>query len=103
MIGTIFLLALIGFEFFADIFAKQWSLSGSLAKLALAFLAYLLANSAWLWALRKGISLSRGALLFSVSSAILAFAIGVLIFKEPTSRFQLLGALFGIIALILLA
>jgi drug/metabolite transporter (DMT)-like permease len=103
MIGIALLLVLIIFELIADIFAKEWSLSGSLPKASVAFIAYFLANTAWLFAMRKGITLSRGAIIFSVASAILALIVGVLIYKEPTSKYQIVGAIFGIVALALLA
>ena len=102
MIGTILLITLIILELIADIFAKQWSIGGTRLKWILAFLAYMAANAAWLWAMRKGISLSKGALIFSIASAILALIVGIGIYKEEIGRFQILGIVLGIISLFLI-
>lgn len=97
------LVILIAFEMLADIAAKEWSLDSRRWWLAGAsLLAYLLANTSWLIALRNGSGLARGAVLFSVASAILATAIGILLYHEDLSRTQLLGVLLGIASIVLI-
>jgi drug/metabolite transporter (DMT)-like permease len=54
-------------------------------------------------AIRKGSGLARGATLFSIGSALVAIVIGVLIYKEPISRVEQIGLVFGVVAIILLS
>ncbi|MBI4136224.1 MAG: EamA family transporter [Candidatus Vogelbacteria bacterium] len=103
MIWVIPLLVLVLFELIADIFAKEWSLRNYPWLLAVAaLLGYLLANTSWLFALRYGSGLARGAIVFSVASAILAILVGLLFYKEQLSLIQIAGAALGIIALVLI-
>jgi multidrug transporter EmrE-like cation transporter len=97
-----FILALVAFELIADVLAKQFALSGKWVFAVTAILGFILANVAWLVSLRLGIELSKGAILFSVLSAIGAVAIGLIIYQEKVSRFQFLGLLLGVIAIALL-
>lgn len=101
--GPLLLSLLIIFELIADILAKQWSLSGSWIKWIAAFVAYCTANIFWLWALRRGIPLGRGAVLFAVASAVAALVIGIVFYREPTTRTELIGMACGVIAIALLA
>jgi len=103
MSALAFLVLLILFELLADIFAKQWALSGSWSRWAVAIAAYLAANVAWLISMRKGMPLSRGAMIFSVASALLALFVGAVLYKEPVGKSEMFGAVLGVIALILLA
>jgi multidrug transporter EmrE-like cation transporter len=98
----LFLLALVAFELIADIFAKQFAISGKLTLAFYSMLGFIAANAAWIISLRTGAQLSRGAVLFSVLSAIGAAAIGLLVYHEHTSRYQVLGLGAGIIAIVLL-
>ena len=93
---------LIFFESVADIFAKNWSIQRTawLAVVSLSF--YVIANSFWLFALKNGSGLGRGAVIFSVVSALIAVILGVIFYKESVNKFQLLGFLFGIISLVLI-
>lgn len=93
---------LVVFEIFADITAKEWSLGKPswLAILALAF--YVAANAFWLVALRNGSGLGRGAVLFSVASAILAIVIGIVFYKEHASIQQIIGMILGVAAVVLI-
>ncbi len=104
MIAWIIPLAiLIFFEAIADIFAKEWSLGNrSFAYAVLSLVAYLLANSSWLIALKYGSGLARGAIIFSVASAILASVIGLVFYKEQLSTVQLIGVFIGIISIVLI-
>lgn len=94
---------LIIFELIADIFAKEWSLGKhSVVWAGIALLAYLLANTYWLIALKNGSGLARGAIIFSVASAILASIIGLVFYKEQLSILQITGVTLGIISIILI-
>jgi multidrug transporter EmrE-like cation transporter len=93
---------LIVFEIIADIFAKNWSLQRT-AWIAIASLAsYLIANSFWLFALKNGSGLGRGTIIFSVATAIIAVILGIIFYKEPANKFQIIGLFLGIIAIVLL-
>ena len=103
MIWIIPLSILIFFELIADILAKEWSLGKhSILWAGLALLAYLLANTSWLIALKNGSGLARGAILFSVASAILASAIGLIYYKENLSAIQIAGISLGIVSIFLI-
>ena len=93
---------LIIFEGLADIFAKNWSLQKTTWLAIASLFFYLVANSFWLFALKNGSGLGRGAVIFSVSTAIIAVTLGILFYKESVSRLQMIGFLFGIISLVLI-
>ncbi len=96
------LLFLILFEGMADILAKEWSLYGKPVRWIGAIGAYIVANVFWLYALREGSGLTRGALIFSVGSAVLAIVIGLVLYQETLSRIEAVGVMLGIIALVLI-
>ena len=93
---------LIAFEFVADVFAKEYSLSGKLYWAVISLLGYMLANTAWLIAIRNGSGLGRGAIIFSVASAILAVTIGFFMYHENITGTQSLGVVLGLVALVLI-
>ena len=97
-----FLGLLIVFELVADIFAKKWSITGYHAFWVFALLGYVVANIFWLKAIRLGSGLARGALLFSVGSAVIALIIGIVFYKESTNTSQIAGMVLGLISLILI-
>ncbi|MEK7182239.1 MAG: EamA family transporter [Patescibacteria group bacterium] len=97
------LIILIVFELIADVFAKEWSLGNrSFFFAILALFSYLLANSSWLVALKYGSGLARGAVVFSIASAILAVFIGLVFYKESLTTIQTVGVFIGLISLILI-
>jgi multidrug transporter EmrE-like cation transporter len=98
-----FLLLLVAFELLADILAKQFSLNGRILFAILALLGFLAANTAWLISLRAGAELGKGAVLFSVLSGIGAVMIGVLVYHEKTTPWQLIGLGLGIAAIAFLS
>jgi multidrug transporter EmrE-like cation transporter len=98
-----FLLLLVAFELLADILAKQFSLNGRLLFAILALLGFLAANTAWLISLRTGAELGKGAVLFSVLSGIGAVMIGVLVYHEKTTPWQIIGLVLGIAAIVFLS
>jgi glucose uptake protein GlcU len=99
---VIALLLLIGFEAIADILSKEYALHGTFLYWALALSGYIIANIFWLISIRKGSGLARGAILFSVGSAILAVLIGVLKFQEKIGKVELVGIVVGILSIILI-
>ncbi len=94
---------LIVFEIVADILAKEYSLRGGPLFWCLAILGYIIANAFWLYAIRHGSGLARGAVIFSVGSAVLATVIGVLVYKEHVGAGQMVGLALGIVSIGLLA
>ena len=93
---------LIFFEIIADIFSKEWALHGSWIFWIGAIAGYIIANIFWLFAIRGGSGLARGAVIFSVASAIIAVLLGVLLYKEHLNINQMIGVALGIISLILI-
>jgi drug/metabolite transporter (DMT)-like permease len=93
---------LILFEGIADIFAKEYSLQGTATYWLLAIAGYVIANSFWLYSIRHGSGLARGAVLFSIGSAILAVLLGLFAFHEKVNKVELVGILFGIVAVTLI-
>ncbi len=98
-----FLLLLVAFELLADILAKQFSLNGRILFALLALLGFLAANTAWLISLRTGAELGKGAVLFSVLSGTGAVIIGVLVYHEKTTPWQVIGLVLGIAAIAFLS
>ena len=93
---------LILFEFIADFLAKEYSLNGGHFFWIMAIMGYVIGNSFWLYAISHGSELSRGAMIFSVGSAVLAVLLGVLFFKEKVSSLEVAGLVLGIASLVLL-
>ncbi len=81
---------LVIFELIADIFAKEWSTGRSFQWAIFSLFAYLICNSFWLLALKRGAMLGRGAMLFSVMSATLAIIVG-LFYGEKITTLQWIG------------
>ncbi len=93
---------LITFELVADIFSKEYSLKGHWYLWAGALLGYIIANIFWLWSIRTGSGLARGAIIFSVGSAVVATIIGLYFYGETTNKIQLTGMALGLLSLILI-
>lgn len=91
---------LIIFELIADIFSKQWSLNGSKLFWIAAIVSYVIANIFWLNAIKSGSGLGRGAIIFSVASAIIAVIVGLVFYKEILTKSELIGTALGIVSLI---
>lgn len=90
------------FELIADVFGKEYALKGSWQFWTLAILTYVVANAFWLWSIRSGSELARGAIIFSVASALFATIIGVHFFHEQTNFLQYVGFALGILSIICL-
>jgi len=98
-----YLLLLVVFELVADILAKQFAISGKYVFALLSIIGFIAANTAWLISLRTGAELSKGAVLFSVLSGIGAVLIGVFVYHEKTTTYQVIGLLLGIAAIAFLS
>jgi multidrug transporter EmrE-like cation transporter len=98
-----FLLLLVAFELVADILAKQFALNGKLIFAVCSIFGFIAANVAWLVSLRTGAELSKGAVLFSVLSGIGAVLIGIFVYHEKASPYQLIGLALGIAAIAFLS
>ncbi len=93
------LFILVILEATADIISKTWQLRGGWVLASLALLTYIIANTFWLISLKNGAGLAKGAVLFSVFSAVLAVIIGVMFYKENITTVQLIGLILGIISI----
>lgn len=93
---------LIAFEVVADIFAKEYSLKGTWYFWLAAILSYIVANVFWLWGIKSGSELARGAIIFSVGSAIAAVIVGVVFYHESVSKIQIIGMVLGALSLALI-
>lgn len=91
---------LILFELIADFFSEKYALSGARHFWVLALAMYIVANIFWLWGIRSGSGLARGAIIFSVGSALVAAILGIYYFHESTSFLQYVGIVLAIIALV---
>lgn len=89
-------------EGLADIFSKEYSLKPSIWRWCAAIACYVFANVAWLYSIKNGSGLVRGANIFAVAQGILATVIGYSIYKEAISKTQGLGLALGIVSLILI-
>lgn len=98
----LFLLLLIVFEGIADVLAKNYSLHGGALYFAAAIAGYIAANIFWLFSLRTGAGLARGAVMFSVASAIAAVLLGLLLYRETVSARAVAGIFLGVISLVLI-
>ncbi len=90
---------LILFEGIADYYAGKWGENGKVIFAVIAFVGYALGNLSWLIAVKDGSGLARGAIIFSVASALLAVGIGIFIYKEHLTTVQLVGVALGIISI----
>jgi drug/metabolite transporter (DMT)-like permease len=77
--------------------------SGKYVFAVLSIGGFIAANTAWLISLRTGAELSRGAILFSVLSAIGAVLIGLFLYHEKVSPYQVIGLALGIAAIAFLS
>ena len=94
--------AVIILELIADVLSKQWSLQPQILFLIGGIFFYLIANIAWLFALKNGAGLARGVSIFSVACAIIATIIGLIFYKEPIYKLQFVGIILGVISLLLI-
>lgn len=95
-------MGLIVLEACADYFAGGFGTTGKLTLAGLAIGFYILGNVSWLIAIQNGSGLTKGAAIFSVASALLAIAIGIIFYKESVTTTQCVGIVFGILSIALI-
>ena len=100
---VVYLLALVAFEEVAVVLAKQFALTGKLVFGILSIGCYVLANIAWLISLRSGGTLSRGSAIFSALNGVVAVVLGLFVFHEKASPYQLIGMVLGLAAMVFLS
>ena len=59
-------------------------------------------NIFWLWSIKTGFGLARGAIIFSAGSAVFAVLIGLYFYGESTNKIQVAGMVLGVLSLILI-
>ena len=96
------IILLVLFEGLADIVAKYFAVTNKIYIAIGALILYVVANIFWLIALKDGVGLATGAVIFSIASEFLAILIGLLIYHEQISLLQGIGLILGIISLVLL-
>jgi len=84
------------------LFSKTWQIKGGWWIAGLALLTCLVSNVFWLISLKNGASLVKGAVIFSVLSAIIAVIVGVGFYKEPMTNIQMIGLVVGVISILLI-
>lgn len=86
----------------ADIFSKEYSLSGHWYFWVIALLGYTIGNVFWLWSIRAGSGLAKGALIYLLANVIFVSVAGIYFYGEQTNKFQIAGIILGTIALVLI-
>ena len=102
-IWVLYLLVLVAFEGVADVLAKQFALNGKLVFGILSLGGYVFANIAWLMSLRNSGTLSRGSVIFSALNGVVAVVLGLFVFHEKASPYQLICMALGITAIVFLS
>jgi glucose uptake protein GlcU len=101
MLWVLPLILLIIFEAIADYFAGGYGEKGKLYFAVFAILFYVIGNISWLIAIRAGSGLTKGAIIFSVASAVMAVIIGLVVYKETLTTTQAIGVITGLISIAL--
>lgn len=102
MVWILSLSLLIVFELVADVFAKEYSLKGNWYFWLGAIVAYMIANIFWLSSIKNGSGLARGAIIFSVGSAVVAMILGIYFYNETFTRTQIFGLILGVVSITLI-
>jgi hypothetical protein len=77
--------------------------TGEIRNSLLAILFVVIGNLCWQQILRQGVPLGVGGVLFGVSVALGMLVIGAVFYGESLTPVKLVGAGFGLVALVLLA
>ncbi|KPF89680.1 MAG: hypothetical protein KGQ75_17320 [Sphingomonadales bacterium] len=98
-----FLAAVVTLDLIADVISKEFSLHGGSWRMALAASFVVAGNLTWQFMLRtSGVGLARAGLLFAVGVAVGATLIGVFGYGEGLTDKQKIGAVLGVLVLLLL-
>jgi drug/metabolite transporter (DMT)-like permease len=102
MFWLILLIPFITLTLISDILAKEYSLNGHWYFWIFSLLGYTIGNIFWLWGIRSGSGLARGALIYLLVNAIFVFVVGVYFYGETTNKVQITGMVLGILSLVLI-
>lgn len=86
-----------------DWLSKEYSLSKAVIYLWTALISYTGATSLWLYSMYRGVEVGKGSLLFALASSGTGLVIGCGFYHEQLTLTQWLGAILGIIAIVLLS
>jgi glucose uptake protein GlcU len=86
----------------ADIFSKEYSLSGHWYFWLLALLGYTIGNVFWLWSIRSGSGLAKGALIYLMANVVFVSVVGIYFYGEETNKLQLTGIALGLVSILLI-
>jgi multidrug transporter EmrE-like cation transporter len=90
------------FEILADFLFKKWTLMNNRLFLAFGILSYLVSTVIWAFSLREE-SLSKAIAMFTILSLILIVLMGVFVFNEHLSGWNILGIALGVVSIILIS
>jgi hypothetical protein len=96
-----FFLLLLLFDAIADVFAEEWLAKGNDLRVLASWAFYASGAACWLLSFHRGAELGRGALIYSVSVAVMGVAIG-LFYGEHLTTMRVIGGLLGMISMGLL-
>ena len=88
---------------FGDFFSKKFGESNSLTLAILACLSYVVTSVVWLFCIKRGMDISKGAVLFGVAAVFAGLFVGCGIFKEPLKILDWIGIFLGITSIIILS
>ncbi len=97
-----FILWLIIFEVIADIGAKEFEITNSRYRYGGALLCYVIGNAFRLFAMKHGVGLWRGTILFAVISTIITLLIAYGRYKEPITVINMIGIALCMVWLVFL-
>jgi len=85
-----------------DVLSKEYNLRQSWTWMLGALACYTCGTMLWIYSIGKGLSISKGAMLFTMVSLITSMIIGCGIYKEPLTLHQIIGVVLGFCAVVLL-
>jgi len=65
-------------------------------------LGYAVGNGFWLWSIRSGSGLARGALIYCVVTVMFDAVVGLYFYHEALNKVQISGIVLGILSLVLI-
>lgn len=85
-----------------DYFSKRWALNGG-SSLLISFIAYTLPLPVWFAIIKQVPQLARMTLMWSIVTTMAGCFVGLIIFKETFTTWNVVGAGLAIAALVLLS
>ena len=96
------ILGLILFEGVAEYYGKVLQVTKEWKFYWVSLFFYIVCNMCWLVALRNGVGLVQGHFIFVTGSTLGTFFIGLVLFKETLSVYQIVGVALACVSLVLL-